>query len=79
MKLHCRLTPDSEKTRDSITARLEALGCKYVIDIYGAIVVNYEGACDGKPLAIITVFESFGCDRVYVLQDWRSVGKGQEA
>ena len=76
MKLYCRLKPPSEQVERSLVSRLEALGHKPIIDTDGAVILDYEGACDGTPLAIITVFESFGCDRTFVYQGGH--GEGQE-
>lgn len=70
MKLDCRLIPDSDKTKERIISRLEALGHTPMVDETGAVTLNYEGPCSGTPLSIITVFESFGCDRAIVFKDW---------
>ena len=77
MKLFCRLMPDSNKTRYSLVSRLESLGHKPIIDSDGAVILDWEGSCSGTPLAIITVFESFGCDRVFVFKDWGQNDEGQ--
>lgn len=68
MKLYCRLVPKDEATRDSMVARLNALNSPPIIH-EGSIIVNYEGPCSGHALAIITVFESFGCDHVIMFKD----------
>lgn len=77
MKLYCRLMPRNELVQNQLITRLKVLGHGPIIDTDGAVILDYEGACDGTPLAIITVFESFGCDRVFVFKDWRNDGKGQ--
>lgn len=75
MKLHCRLIPEDEKMRTSLSTRLEALGHKPTIDSEGAVVVDYDGPCSGEPLAIITVFESYGCDHAILWKGETESGK----
>lgn len=75
MQLHCVLTPDSEEFREALTTKLDALDCKYITDIYGSIVVNYEGACDEKLLAILAALEEFGGNRLSVLENWQKIIK----
>lgn len=75
MHLHCRLMPKNEDIQKSIVSRLEAMGHDPIIDSDGAVILDYDGACSGTPLAIITVFESFGCDHVFV---WKGETKGGE-
>lgn len=70
MQLNCRLVPRSDEVRKKLIARLEALGQKPTVDENGAVTLDYEGVCSGTPLSIITVFESFGCDRAIVFKDW---------
>lgn len=77
MKLYCRLLPRTDQIRDSLVARLKALGHEPIIDSDGAVVLDWEGECSGTPLAIITVFESFGCDRVFVFKDWKGEDDGR--
>lgn len=77
MNMYCRLLPKDEGIRLSLMSRLEALGHKPIVDSDGAVVLDYEGECSGTPLAIITVFESFGCDRVFVFKDWRGEDDGR--
>lgn len=78
MFLHCRLIPPDDDVRASITSRLEALGHAPVIDSDGGVVLDYEGPCSGAPLAIITVFESFGCDHAIVFKG-ACVNNGQSS
>ena len=75
MHLHCRLMPKNEDIQNSIVSRLEAMGHDPIIDSDGAVILDYDGDCSGTPLAIITVFESFGCDRVFV---WKGETKSGE-
>ena len=70
MQLNCRLVPQNDSIREKLVARLQALGQKPIIDETGAVTLDYDGACSGTPLSIITVFESFGCDRAIVFKDW---------
>lgn len=77
MQLHCRLIPKDEKMRQQLVARLLALGFEPKWED-SSVVLDYEGACDGKALSAITVFESFGCDRAIIFKDWGSnSGEGQ--
>lgn len=77
MKLHCRITPKDDQMRKLLVGRLLALGFDPYWDD-GAVVLDYEGVCDGKTLAAITVFESFGCDRAIIFEDWGPKdGEGQ--
>lgn len=77
MQLSCRLTPKNEKEREQLVSRLLALGFDPFLN-GDAVGLEYEGDCDGKALAGITVFESFGCDRVIICKDWSDYcGEGQ--
>ena len=79
MKLSCRLIPRDDRTRQNLVGRLLALGFEPFSD-GEAVAIEYEGVCDGKPLAAISVFESFGCDHAIVFKDWGDdCGEGQNA
>lgn len=79
MKVNCQLVPKHDFMRQSIVARLLALGFEPV-DVDGRVVVDYEGDLDGKAMALISVYESFGCDRAIVFKDWGSdEGQGTQA
>ncbi len=75
MNLHCRLMPKNEGMLNQIVSRLKALGHNPIVDSDGAVVLDYSGECSGTPLAIITVFESFGCDHVFV---WKGEKDGSK-
>lgn len=77
MKLYCRLLPRNEYVERSLVERLEAIGQKPIIDTDGAVILDYEGPSGETPLAIISAFESYGCDRMFVFKDWRSDDEGQ--
>lgn len=78
MKLSCKLVPRDDKIRQQLIGRLLALGFEPFSD-GEAIAIEYEGVCDGTPLAAITVFESFGCDHAIVFKDWgKDCGEGQD-
>lgn len=80
MRMHCRLIPKNEAMESSIVHRLRALGHSPTIDADGSVVVNYDGVFDQHAMAIVSVFDSFGCDRAIIFKDWGvSNGKGQEA
>lgn len=67
MNLHCSLRPDSDKTRDSLVARLEALG-EHPVEEDGLVILNYEGTYEKHAMALIAVFESFGCNHTMMFQ-----------
>lgn len=71
MQLSCRLLPKNDIVRRQLVSRLLALGFEPGSD-GDVVTLDYDGPCDGKPLAAITVFEDFGCDRVIVSKDWGS-------
>lgn len=67
MNLHCSLRPDSDKTRDSLIARLEALG-EHPVEEDGLVILEYEGTYEKHAMALIAVFESFGCNHTMMFQ-----------
>lgn len=78
MHLHCSLRPDNCKTRDSLIARLEALGEHPVEEDNGLIVLDYEGTYENHAMALIAVFESFGCNHTMMFKG-SSYGNIQES
>ena len=67
MNLHCSLRPDNDKTRDSLVARLEALG-EHPVEEDGLIILEYEGTYEKHAMSLIAVFESFGCNHTMMYQ-----------
>ena len=68
MKLSCQASPKHSTIRRQLVARLLALGFEPQEE-GDRIVVDYEGAFDGKAMALISVFETFGCDRALIFTE----------
>lgn len=78
MELQCKLIPKGDQMRQQLVARLLALG----FDPYSvgdSVVVDYTGAFDKKAMTLISVFDSFGCDRAVIFKSFGGEnGEGQE-
>lgn len=74
MVLNCSIRPDSDKARDSLIARLEALG-ETPIEQDGLVILDYEGTYEKHAMALIAVFESFGCNHTVMFKGDDRVSK----
>lgn len=68
MHLKCIATGLSPKERDALAARLHALAETPIVREDG-VKFEYYGVFDQHTLAIIAVFEQFGCDRAIMFSD----------
>lgn len=67
MKLCCRMIPKTSEIREKLVSRLVALGYEPTVSD-DSVTLEYDGNYDRHAMAIISVFESFGCDRAIVFK-----------
>lgn len=69
MQLTCRLIPKNRMVKRQLVARLEALGFKPRVE-ENCVSLDYTGNFNKEAMTIISVFDSFGCDRAIICKDW---------